>query len=140
MIDVSRRVLMGVAAAYIASQVLPATRLVYWPSDVWIEAADVTVDRSFPGDMLGLPRPRVSYIESVTPLSRAAHNGGRFCQDVGGPKTYGSEAQYGQWSIEGWASECLSDPLGYRWDAEWTWHLGGLTFGSASLSKTVIHN
>lgn len=137
MIVTTRRTLVGLAAVYIASQVIPVTRAVYWPSEVWIEESKVTVERHFPGDFLGLPRPRISFVEAVDPLT-PGHNDGQFCKAKGGPYLYGSDDPLGEWDIKEWAAPCLDDPAGYRWSAEWTWHLGGFTFGPARLRKTVI--
>lgn len=136
--NTTRRALFGVAAVYIASQALPVTKLVYWPSEVWIDGSEVTVDRSFPGDMLGLPRPRISFVETVHPLTDG-HNDGQVCQVSGGPFVYDSDEPLGRWKMGDWADECLNDPKGYRWAAEWTWHIGGFTLGNVRLEKTVIN-
>lgn len=136
--DTTRRVLALIATVYILSQILPITRMVYWPSKVGIEKGQVTLVRYFPGDTLNLPRPRISYVETVTPLSGVEHNGGQFCQDTAAAKKYTSKREVGQWDITPWAKDCLSDPLGYKWSASWTWHLGVFTFGSTSLNHTVL--
>lgn len=137
MIVTTRRTLVGLAAVYIGSQVLPVTRAVYWPSEVWIDGAEVTVDRAFPGDFLGLPRPRISFTETVDPLSQE-HNSGQVCEVEGGPFRYSSDEPLGRWQIGEWAAPCLDDPAGYRWSSQWTWHLGGFTFGPTGISKAVI--
>jgi hypothetical protein len=139
LIITTRRALFGLAAAYIASQGLPATRLVYWPSEVWMNETQVTMDRTFPGDWIGLPRPRISFTETVDPLSQK-HNSGQVCEVKGGPFRYESDAPLGRWRIGKWAAPCLDDPEGYRWSAQWTWHLGGITLGPTSISKVFINN
>jgi len=126
MIATTRRLLVGATVLYIASQALPVTRLVYWPSQAWIEGADVTVERYFPLEWV--TAPRLSYVEIVHPLTQG-HNGGQVCRDEAGPFRYSGGETLGRWNIEDWAAPCLDDPQGYRWSAEWTWHLGALTFG-----------
>lgn len=139
MIVTTRRTLVGLAIVYIASQVLPVTRIAYWPSEVWINGAEVTVGRAFPGDFLGLPRPRISFTETVDPLSQE-HNGGQVCEVEGGPFRYSGDERLGRWYIGEWAEQCLDDPAGYRWSAEWVWHIGGFTVGLTRLSKTVLND
>lgn len=124
-------------AAYLAAQVLPATRLVYNPQEVSIDGQTVTLARSFPGDALGLPRPRIAYRETVRPLT-PGHNGGQSCMDEGGPfRRYDTAEPVGTWDIA-WAEPCLSDPRGYAWQATWTWHLGVFTFGPVNLTQRVF--
>ncbi|WP_306150756.1 hypothetical protein [Roseovarius sp. MMSF_3281] len=133
-----RRPLVLLASIYLAAKLLPATALVYWPSEVWVEAdGDVTVDRTFPGDYLGLPRPRISFIETVDPISPQTH-GGQDCEIKGGPDRYDDPAELGRWNIASWAEPCLADPQGYRWSATWTWHIGSFRLGGVELSKTII--
>ena len=134
----ARRPLMLMAAFYIAAKFLPATALVYWPTEAWVEAdGDVVVDRTFPGDYLGLPRPRIFFIETVDPISRDV-NGGQDCQMTGGPSLYDDRSEFGRWNISSWAAPCLADPEGYRWSATWKWHIGSFEFGGVGLSKTII--
>jgi len=123
-------------AFYLAAQVLPATRLAYNPSVVEITGQQVILFRSFPGDALNLPRPRISYLEKVRPLT-PGHNLGRPCVDQGGPFRYDVQEAPVSWEIP-WAEPCLSDPLGYVWEATWTWHLGVFTFGPVSLTHNVF--
>jgi hypothetical protein len=137
MIVTTRRTLVGLAAVYIASQVLPVTHIAYWTSEVWIDEAQVTVDRTFPGDWLGLPRPNISFVETVKPLTQG-HNGGQVCEVEGGPFRYESDDPLGRWQIGAWAAQCLDDPAGYRWSAQWTWHLGSFKFGPAHAQKIVL--
>jgi hypothetical protein len=129
-------VLAVFCALYLAAQVLPVTRLVYSPQAVDITGQQVVLYRSFPGDALGLPRPRISYLEKVRPLT-PWHNLGRPCVDEGGPFRYDLVHATGSWEMP-WAEPCLSDPLGYIWEATWTWHLGLFTLGPVSLSKHVF--
>lgn len=117
--------------------VLPISRLVIAPVDVSITGQDVRMVRSFPTDALGLPRPRISYVETVTPLTHG-HNGGHFCEDHGGPTRYSKQTQLGRWSIQ-WAAPCLDDPIGYRWEACWTWHVGVFKFGATCLPKRFLN-
>jgi len=137
MIITTRRIVSILAGAYVASQIFPVTKMAYWPSDVWINGTEVTVDRIFPGDKLGLPRPRISYVETVTPLSGIAHNKGQSCQDKREPKVY-DKPEIVSWNIGGWAGPCLGDPKGYRWQAVWTWHLGGFSLGPVREDKVVL--
>lgn len=130
------RILAIVSVLGVASQVLPVTRLVIAPEDVEIRGYHVTAYRSFPMDAFGLPRPRLSYIETVTPLS-PDHNGGARCERTGGPFQYTKVDPVGRWQIP-WAVPCLSDPQGFTWCAVWTWHVGNLTFGPTSKCKRII--
>lgn len=115
----------------------PFTRAVYNPTAVEIHGDQVTVYRTFPGDAFGLPRPSISYAETITPLTQA-HNGGHPCVERGGPFQYSRADPVGRWSIE-WAADCLSDPQGYRWSARWYWNVGILKFGPAELDHVVIY-
>ena len=132
----SWKVVAVFCALLLASQVLPLTRLAYGPQDVVITGDQVTMYRSFPGDALGLPRPRISYLEKVMPLT-PGHHGGHPCVEEGGPFRYGQAEPVGSWAIP-WAAGCLNDPHGYAWEATWTWHLGVLTLGSTSISHRVF--
>lgn len=126
------------AVAWSALLILPVTRLVYAPVDVQIDGDTVRVFRTFPGDRIGLPRPRISYVETVQPLT-ADHNGGRVCRDTGGPFVYSQTAPVGSWTIP-WAETCLDDPSGFVWTAEWTWHIGELRVGPTSLTTRVLRD
>lgn len=108
MIDISRRTLTGLAVVYVASQVLPVTRLAYWPSEVWIDGSEVTVERHYPGDWLGLPRPQVSYVETVTPISGIGHNDRHNCQDARGAKRY-TRPELTSWDISSWAAGSIDE-------------------------------
>jgi len=132
----TRRSLVAIVLGYAALKVAPVTMLVYWPVETQIDGDTVTHFRSFPGDVLGLPRPRISYIETVKPLTQG-YNGGQVCQDTGGPFPYDKQSGYGTWSIP-WAAPCLPDPKGYIWRAQWKWHLGAFEFGPAHAEKIVL--
>ena len=136
MIDRSLFLFGWLFIVWLALQAAPVTRLVYHPQSVAIEGAQVVLHRSFPGDAIGLPRPVMSYVETIRPLT-PGHNGGHPCTRPGGPFRYSSEAPVGRWSIA-WAAPCLDDPLGYEWSARWTWHLGILRLGPVSLTHTVL--
>lgn len=115
---------------------LPVTRLVFNPVSVQIDGENLTIYRSFPGDALDLPRPRMSYIEAVKPMTQG-HNGGQICQDVADPFRYIRAEEVGKWSIL-WASECLSDPVGYVWESCWSWHVGEIGLGPVCLSQRIL--
>jgi len=117
-------------------QTAPLTRIVYNPQSVQIHDSTAVVYRSFPMDHIGLPRPWLSYVETIRPLTEA-HNGGQACTQRGGPFEYAHEGEVGTWSIA-WADACLSDPLGYRWASEWTWHVGRMELGPVKLSQTFL--
>lgn len=112
---------------------LPVSRLAIVPHSVEIVGDQVSLERSFPGDMFGLPRPFLSYVETVTPLTQG-HNGGHPCQVKGGPFRYARAENIGTWSID-WAAACLSDPSGFIWSAAWTWHVGALRLGPVRLER-----
>ena len=138
MIDRSMLLIGWLFVAWGAAQVLPITRLAFHPEAVEINGDQVTLYRTFPGDAWGLPRPRMAYVETVRPLTQA-HNGGQICSDESDPFRYTRAEEIGRWSID-WAADCLSDPMGYVWSAEWSWYIGRFGVGPASLSTTVLRN
>jgi len=119
-------------------QTAPLSRIAFAPQSVEIVGDQVAVVRSFPLDNIGLPRPWLSYIETVRPLTQS-HNGGHPCTDHRGPFQYANAEPVGTWSIT-WAADCLGDPTGYRWSAQWFWHLGRVKFGPVEMSRTVLHS
>jgi len=125
-------------AMFMLIQILPVSRLVVNPHEVNIDGTKVAVHRTFPGDALGLKRPRLSFVETVRPLTQS-HNDGQSCQEKGGPFRYDRADEIGRWDIGEWATPCLDDPDGYRWSACWTWHLGVLELGPACLSRTFLN-
>ena len=128
------------ALAFVLANTLPVSRLAIHPISATVTTGGaVVVYRDFPGDLLGLPRPRISYIEAVAPLT-PGHNGGHWCQMRAGPVQYSSAAPVGVWSIAGWAGRCLDDPAGFVWTACWTWHLGAWRAGATCLPLTVLRN
>jgi hypothetical protein len=126
-----------VVVAFAAVSALPVTRLVYNPQAVDIDHGTVVLQRTFPFDWTPLPRPRISYIEVVRPLTQS-HNGGHPCEDRGGPFRYTRSDPVGIWDIGSWAEPCLDDPRGYVWTAHWSWHLGLIKFGPVELSEIVL--
>lgn len=76
-----------VAVAVVVFQTAPLSRIAYNPQAVEFRGNDVVMYRSFPMDRLGLPRPWLSYVETIRPLT-PAHNGGQSCTDRGGPFEY----------------------------------------------------
>lgn len=136
MMVATRRSLVAIVLGYASLKVAPVTLIAYWPVDTRIDGFDVTHYRLFPGDTLGLPRPNISYVETVAPMT-LGHNGGHVCQDEGGPFPYDKSGSHGSWNIP-WAAACLSDPRGYVWQAHWTWHLGGFELGPTSAEKIVL--
>lgn len=132
----TRRSLVAIVLGYAVLKVAPVTMLVYWPVETQIEGDTVTHFRVFPMDTFGLPRPRISFVETVKPLTHG-HNDGQVCQDAGGPFPYDKRSEYGSWSIP-WAAPCLSDSKGYVWRAQWTWHLGSFKVGPTHAEKVVL--
>lgn len=116
--------------------ILPVSRLAIAPKDVSVDGDMVSVVRSFPGDALHLMRPRISYVETVTPLTPST-NDGHFCEDKGGPTRYSRSTKVGRWRIP-WAAPCLADPVGYTWEACWSWHIGAFKFGATCLIRTFL--
>ena len=116
--------------------VFPASRLALVPGAVQIADGVVILERSFPGDRFGLPRPVMTYREVIRPLT-PLHNGGHYCTQTGGPIRYVNAAPVGTWSI-GWAADCINDPTGYHWEASWRWHIGGIPLGPVSVSTVVF--
>lgn len=129
----------GVACVVaMAITALPVSRLAYAPGAVEITGGQVILERRFPGDAIGLPRPTLSYLETVKPLTQS-HNGGHPCTMTGGPMQYNRAEAVGRWSLE-WAEPCLSDPYGFVWSARWTWHVGVLKFGPVVASHRVLRD
>ena len=128
----------AILALLLLTWALPVSRLAYEPIQVDIIGDEVILQRNFPGDRLGLPRPILSFTETVTPLTQT-HNGGHVCEMAGGPFRYSRADEVGQWAIS-WAADCLNDPQGFRWSAQWRWHLGAIQFGPVSKSKTVLRD
>ena len=135
-IDKTLLVAGWVVMVAVGTQVLPVSRLAIHPEAVTIRGNEVSLLRTFPLDALGLPRPHISYTETVKPLTQT-HNGGHRCTQSGGPFQYTYGEQTGRWKID-WASDCTSDPAGFTWSAEWRWHIGGLQMGPTRLSETII--
>lgn len=127
-----------VAVFWFGLQILPISSLAITPIEVTIEGDQVTLARDFPGDDLGLPRPWLSYVETVRPLT-PGYNGGQVCEQKRGPFQYTEKAPIGTWSID-WASDCLSDPLGFSWAASWTWHVGNIRLGPTDFSTRVLRD
>lgn len=121
----------------LAVQTLPVSKLAMNPHSVVIEGEQVVVIRSYPLDAISVPRPIMSYVETVKPLTQS-HNGGHPCIDAAGPFPYSrDEAGGGKWNIA-WAADCLSDPIGFTWSARWTWHIGVLQMGPVSLTEVFL--
>lgn len=121
-----------------ALQIVPFSALAIHPKQVTVEGDQVTLVRSFPMDSAGLPRPWLSYVETVRPLT-PDHNGGQICEQKRGPFQYTEKNPVGTWSIE-WASDCLSDPQGFTWAASWTWWLGNLRLGPTDFDTRVLRD
>ena len=136
MIDKSMMWIGWAAVAVVAFQATPISRLAYNPHSVEVVGSQMTMYRSFPLDWLGLPRPWLSYVETVRPMTEA-HNGGQSCTARGGPFQYNREGEVGRWSIE-WAADCISDPVGFHWQAKWTWHVGALRLAPVKFSQVVL--
>ncbi len=122
-----------VAAAF---QTAPLSRLVYSPQAVEIRGDDLVMYRSFPMDAIGLPRPWLSYVEIIRPMTMG-YNGGHVCAQKGGPLQYTNADDVGAWSIA-WASRCTDDPVGFTWSAQWSWHIGRVVLGPVKLSHTAL--
>jgi hypothetical protein len=126
------------AVTWFALQTLPITALAIKPESVSIEGDQVTLVRDFPTDAMGLPRPWLSYVETVRPLTQG-HNGGHICEQKAGPFRYSENNPVGTWSIA-WASDCLSDPQGFTWSASWTWWIGNLQLGPTDFRTRVLRD
>jgi hypothetical protein len=129
-------VAVAVVMAALIGWVFPASRMAFNPGAVLIEDGTVTLARTFPGDSFGLPRPVMTYEETIRPLT-PMHNGGHPCVQQGGPIRYVSASPVGAWSLD-WADDCTSDPTGYYWEAAWVWHIGAFRLGPVRASHTVL--
>lgn len=136
MIDKSLLLIGWAMVVAVVFNTAPVTRLVYNPQTAQIVGEEIAVTRSFPMDAIGLPRPRLAYVENVRPLT-STHNGGHSCTDRGGPFRYIRADAVGVWSL-GWASACTDDPTGFVWSAKWSWHIGALEAGPVILTQTFL--
>lgn len=116
--------------------VFPASLIAFRPGAVTVADGAVMLERSFPGDAFDLPRPVMTYRETVRPLT-PGHNGGHPCVQTGGPIRYTSPQPVGTWSLD-WAAACLDDPAGFHWEAAWRWHVGAIQLGPVRAAVTVL--
>lgn len=126
----------GMIVSAFLTWVFPASLVAFRPGAVTIADGAVVLERSFPGDRFGLPRPVMSYKETVRPLTHG-HNGGHPCVQTGGPIRYTSPHPVGTWSLD-WAAACLDDPAGFHWEAAWRWHIGAVVLGPVRSEATVL--
>lgn len=117
--------------------VFPASMMAIKPGEVSIINGYVSLYRVFPGDNLRLPRPVMSYKEVIRPLT-LGYNGGHPCVQTGGPFRYVSPAPVASWSLD-WAQDCISDPVGFHWEAAWVWHIGAVKLGPVRASTTFVN-
>lgn len=117
--------------------VFPASMMAMKPGEVSISGGYVSLYRVFPSDSLGLPRPVMSYKEIIRPL-KPVYNGGHPCTKTGGPFRYVNPAPVASWSLD-WAQDCISDPVGFHWEAAWVWHIGAIKLGPVRASKTFLN-
>lgn len=132
-----------------AAKLTPASALAIWVSSVDVSKnGDVVVTRSFPIDIVNsltpewfykFRRPVIRYVETTRPLSDG-HNGGQSCMDEGGPFRYTKATELGNWNILPWAENCISDPIGFKWRAEWIWSVNGFEMGSTHLEAYFYRN
>jgi len=138
MINLTRNTLLALAVAYGCTKLPGATGIVYLPQEAWLsKEGDVVLERIFVTDYFGLPRPRISYVETVKAFTQETNNG-EFCQNKSEPTVYDRNEELGRWNIKDWAGECMADPVGYRWSADWSFHLGAIKFGSVQLKEVVL--
>lgn len=138
MMDKTLFVIGWAVVATSALHMLPVTRLVYNPEKVEIVGDRVTMYRSFPLDKLGLPRPMISYHETIAPVT-PGHNGGKPCEDSGGPFQYSSPDPVAEWDID-WGENCITDPQGFVWAARWYWHIGALRLGPVDFQSEILRS
>ena len=125
-----------IMAAFMLIFVSPITSAAIYPIAVSVTTESVSVRRVFLADYLGLPRPIISYDETVRPLT-PLWNGGHPCSDLGGPFRYTSEQETAQWEIQ-WAADCTNDPVGFVYTVCWTWHVGMIEFGATCETVTYL--
>jgi hypothetical protein len=129
----------GLIFAAMLTWAMPVTWLLFRPQHVEIIGDQVILHRHFPGDAIGLPRPIMLYVETVKPLT-VSHNNGHRCQhSPQSPFRYSSAELVGRWSID-WAEPCLSDAVGFVWEARWTAYVGAIPLGPVSLSATILRD
>lgn len=87
---------------------------------------DVVVKRHYPwAEFFNSDRPWVRYVHHVTPLTKG-HNRGYLCrEDNGAGQRYNHDIgdDFNAYNVSHFAARCLSDPIGFVYEAKWTAYL-----------------
>jgi hypothetical protein len=87
---------------------------------------DIIVVRNYPlSEKFNLNKPWVRYVQSVYPLT-PNHSSGYACrEDNSLGQRYGQDGGqgFGAWNISHFADKCISDPIGFVYECQWTAYL-----------------
>jgi hypothetical protein len=87
---------------------------------------DVVMRRHYPmAEMFNSRRPWVRYVQTITPLT-PGHADGYLCrEDNGHGQRYMHDSPLGfnKWDVRHFAKDCLTDPVGFVFEAQYTAYL-----------------
>ena len=103
------------------------TRILINPSYLDITpCGDVVLFRDYPMvNAFGIDYPIVRYIATVTPLTPETNNGYVCREDNGRGNRYNHDHQrgFGKWHIAHYAEACMADPVGFKFNVQYTAYL-----------------
>lgn len=103
------------------------SRILIDPTAVTVTpCGDVVVKRHYPwAEFFNTNRPWVQYVQTVTPLTKGYTDGYLCREDNGSGQRYNHDVgdDFNKWNVDGFASECISDPIGFIYEARWTAYL-----------------
>lgn len=106
--------LLLVTAVLLVTWYLLPARLLYNPTAVEIDGAQVTVYRTYPLNHI-LGEPLIRYSEILRPL-----DGSTPCVDGAEFRYTDNGLPYGTWGIEHFAQRCIDNPSGYVYWVAWS--------------------
>jgi len=111
----------------LAALTIGGSRLLIDPTAATVTpCGDVVVRRHYPmSELFNSRRPWVRYVQTVTPMT-PGHADGYLCrEDNGMGQRYNHDGRlgFGKWDVRHFAAECLSDPVGFIYEAKWTAYL-----------------
>jgi hypothetical protein len=87
---------------------------------------DVVIRRHYPvAEFFNSRRPWVRYVQTVSPMTPNYADGYLCREDNGHGQRYTQDGNlgFGAWDVRHFAAECLSDPIGFVYEAQWTAYL-----------------
>jgi hypothetical protein len=102
---------------------------------------DVVMKRHYPvSEMFNSRRPWIRYVQTITPLT-PGHADGYLCREDNGHGqryTHDSPLGFNKWDVRHFAKDCLSDPVGFVFEAQYIAYLFDvLPLRPVSISVTV---